>query len=131
MFDRIMVPIDGSKCSYKAEDMAISIAEKFGGTLVAVHIIDEQLINPFEILEEEGNEILEKAGEKGQKHGVTVEKVLIVGTPTHDMVKIVEKTRSDLLVIGTHGKTGISKILMGSVAENALKSVKIPVLLVR
>jgi nucleotide-binding universal stress UspA family protein len=131
MFNRIMVPTDGSKCSLKAEDMAITIAQKFDAKLVAVHIIDEQLIYPFEILEEEGNKILEKAAKKGREQGVEVEQVLIVGNPTHDMAKIVEKTRANLLVIGTHGKTGLSKLLMGSVAESALKSVKIPVLLVR
>jgi nucleotide-binding universal stress UspA family protein len=131
MFERIMIPTDGSKCSLKAEDVAITIAQKFESTLVAVHVIDEKLINPFEVLEEEGNKILDEAAEKGRKQSVEVEKVLIVGSPTHDMAKIVEKTRSDLLVIGTHGKTGLYKILMGSVAESALKSVKIPVLLVR
>ena len=131
MFNRILIPTDGSKCSFKAEDVAINIAQKFDGTLVAVHVIDEKLIYPFEVMEEEGNRILAEAAEKGQKQGVEVEQVLIVGNPAHDMAKIVEKTRTDLLVIGTHGKTGLSKILMGSVAESALKSVKIPVLLVR
>ena len=126
-----MVPTDGSKCSLKAEDVAITIAQKFNGKLVAVHIIDEQLIYPFEILEEEGNKILDSVAEKGRRQDVEVEQVLIVGNPTHDMAKIVEKTRADLLVIGSHGKTGLTKILMGSVAESALKSVKIPVLMVR
>lgn len=131
MFKRIMIPTDGSKYSYKAEDVAISVAQKFDAKLMVVHIIDEHLIYPFEDLEAEGNKILEEAAEKAQAEGVEVEQVLIVGTPTHDMAKIVEKTRADLLVIGTHGKTGLTKILMGSVAESALKSVKIPVLLVR
>jgi nucleotide-binding universal stress UspA family protein len=47
------------------------------------------------------------------------------------MEKIVKKTNSDLVVIGTHGKTGLEKLVMGSVAENALKTVKVPVLLVK
>jgi nucleotide-binding universal stress UspA family protein len=131
MFSRILVPTDGSKYSKKAEDVAISIASKFDGKLLVVHIIDEHLIYPFEDLEAEGNQILEEAAKKAQAQDVDVEQVLLVGTPTHDMAKIVEKTRADLLVIGTHGKTGLTKILMGSVAESTLKSVKIPVLLVR
>ncbi|HTX61073.1 MAG TPA: universal stress protein [Methanobacterium sp.] len=131
MFKRIMVPTDGSKCSLKAEDVAISIAEKFNSQMVAVHIIDEKLINPFELLEEEGNNILDRAEEKAREQGLEMEKVLIVGNPAHDMAKITEKTRADLLVIGTHGKTGLTKILMGSVAENALKTVKIPILLIK
>lgn len=131
LFKTIMVPTDGSKFSLKAEDVAISVAKNFKGKLVVVHIIDEKLIYPFEVLEEEGNAILDKAAIKGEKQGVYVEKVLIVGNPVHDMAKIVERTGADLVVIGTHGKTGLTKILMGSVAENTLKTVKVPVLLVK
>lgn len=131
MFQRILVPSDGSKCSLKAEDVAISIAEKFNSTLLVVHVIDEKLINPFEVLEEEGNKILDDAVIKAREKGIEVEPVLIVGNPVHDMVKITEKTRADLLVMGTHGKSRISKIFMGSVAENAIKNVKIPVLLIK
>lgn len=131
MFETIMVPTDGSKCSLKAEDIAISIAKNFKAKLVVVHIIDEKLIYPFEVLEEEGNTILDEAARKGKDEGVDVEQVLIVGSPAHDMEKIVEKTGADLVVIGTHGKTGIRKILMGSVAESTIKTVKVPVLLVK
>ncbi len=126
-----MVPTDGSKCSLKAEDIAISIAKNFKAKLVVVHVIDEKLIYPFEVLEEEGNTILDEAARKGKDEGVDVEQVLIVGSPAHDMEKIVEKTGADLVVIGTHGKTGIRKILMGSVAESTVKTVKVPVLLVK
>lgn len=131
MFETIMVPTDGSKCSLKAEDIAISIAKNFKAKLVVVHIIDEKLIYPFEVLEEEGNKILDEAARKGKDEGVDVEQVLIVGSPAHDMEKIVEKTGADLVVIGTHGKTGIRKILMGSVAESTIKTVKVPVLLAK
>lgn len=131
MFETIMVPTDGSKCSLKAEDIAISIAKNFKAKLVVVHVIDEKLIYPFEVLEEEGNTILDEAARKGKDEGVDVEQVLIVGSPAHDMEKIVEKTGADLVVIGTHGKTGIRKILMGSVAESTVKTVKVPVLLVK
>jgi nucleotide-binding universal stress UspA family protein len=131
VFETIMVPTDGSKCSLKAENIAISIAKNFKAKLVVVHVIDEKLIYPFEVLEEEGNTILDEAARKGKDEDVDVEQVLIVGSPAHDMEKIVEKTGADLVVIGTHGKTGIRKILMGSVAESTIKTVKVPVLLVK
>lgn len=131
MFNKIMVPSDGSKYAEKAEDMAISLAEKLGSSVVAVHVIDEKLIYPFDIMEEEGNDILSKIHEKGSAKGVKVDEVLIFGNPRHDMKKIAEKSGADLLVIGSHGKSGLEKILMGSVAENAIKTVEIPVLLVK
>ena len=82
-------------------------------------------------MEEEGEKILEKAVLKGRDQGVEVETVLIVGNPARDMVKIVEKTGADLVVIGSHGKTGLEKLLLGSVAENVIKTVNVPILLVK
>ena len=131
LFERIMVPTDGSDFAARSEDIAIEIAKKFNSTIVAVHIIDDKLIYPFEVLEDEGKSILKKVKEKAEKEKVTIQDVLIVGSPTHDMAKIVRKTETDLVVIATHGKTGLEKLILGSVAESALKSVNKPVLLVK
>ena len=131
MFERIMIPSDGSEFAARSEDFALEIAKKFNSTLVAVHIIDDKLIYPFEVLEDEGIAILKKIRERAEKEEVTFEDVLIVGSPTHDMEKIVKKTEADLVVIGTHGKTGLEKLILGSVAESALKTVKVPVLLIK
>jgi nucleotide-binding universal stress UspA family protein len=131
LFDRIMIPSDGSEFAARSEDFAMEIAKKFNSTLVAVHIIDDKLIYPFEVLEDEGIAILKKIREKAEKEEIAFEDVLIVGSPTHDMEKIVKKTEADLVVIGTHGKTGLEKLILGSVAESALKTVKVPVLLIK
>ena len=131
MFERIMFPTDGSEYAARSEDFVMEIAKKFGSTVVAVYIIDDKLIYPFEVLEDEGKSILNKVTERGQVEDVKVEEVLIVGSPTHDMAKIVKKTNSDIVIIGTHGKTGLEKLILGSVAESALKTVKVPVLLVK
>lgn len=130
MFKRIMVPTDGSEQAQKAEDIAIELAEKLGARVVAVHIMDEKLIYPFEVLEEEGKSILAKVQEKGKKRGVQVDEILIYGNPIHDMKKIAERSKTDLIIMG-HGKSGFEKFLMGSVAESTLKNVKIPVLIVK
>jgi nucleotide-binding universal stress UspA family protein len=131
LFERIMVPTDGSEFAARSENFAFEIAKKFNATLVAVHIIDDKLIYPFEVLEDEGKFILKEVRERAEKEELTIEDVLIVGSPIHDMAKIVKKTNSDLVVIGTHGKTGLEKLILGSVAESALKTVQVPVLLVK
>jgi nucleotide-binding universal stress UspA family protein len=131
MFKNIMVPTDGSKFADKAADIAIEMAKKFDARVTAVHVIDDKLIYPFEVLEEEGKTVLNQVQEKGKDKGVQVDEILIVGSPTRDMEKIVEKADADIIVIGTHGKTGLEKLLMGSVAENTLKTVKVPVLIVK
>ena len=131
MFERIMFPTDGSEYAARSEDIVMEMAKKFGSTVVAVNIIDDKLIYPFEVLEDEGKAILSHVSERGKNEAVTVEEVLIVGSPTHDMEKIVKKTEADVVVIATHGKTGLEKFILGSVAESALKTVKVPVLLVK
>ena len=83
-----MYPTDGSEFASRSEDVAIEISKKFNSTLVAVHIIDDKLIYPFEVLEDEGKSILKKVRERAEKDGLTFEDVLIVGSPTHDMAKL-------------------------------------------
>lgn len=131
MFEKIMVPIDGSDFAEKAEDVAIEMAKKFNSKLVAVHVVDDKLIYPFEVLVEEGNKMLKKFKEKAEKENIPIKDVLIVGNPIQDMAKIVNKTEADLVVISTHGRTGLEKLFVGSVAESALKNVTKPVLLVK
>ncbi len=131
MFKRILVPSDGSKHAKKAADKAIQLAKILDAEIVAVHVIDEKLIQPFEVLEEEGMEILHQIQKKGESAGVEVSEVLLLGNPGHDMKKISNKTEADLIVIASHGRTGLEKILMGSVAENTLKTADIPVLLIK
>ncbi|MDI6644437.1 MAG: universal stress protein [Methanobacteriaceae archaeon] len=131
MFETILVPTDGSRYASKAEDVAIELAKKLNARIVAVHVIDEKLIYPYSVLEEEGNKILKNVREKGETEGVNVDEILIVGNPLHDMDKIAKKSHADTIVIGTHGKSGLEKLLMGSVAESTIKSTDIPVLLVK
>ncbi|MCG2829062.1 universal stress protein [Methanothermobacter sp. K4] len=131
MFERIMVPTDGSEYAAKAEDLAIELAGRLGSVVVAVHVIDEKLIYPFDVLEDEGKEILAAVQRKGREAGVQVDEVLVFGSPAHDMKKIAEKTGADLVVIASHGRSGLEKLLMGSVAETTLKTVEVPVLLVK
>ena len=126
-----MIPTDGSKFAARSEDVTMEIAKKFNSTVVAVHIIDDKLIYPFEVLEDEGKSILKKVRERAEKEDLAIEEVLFVGSPIHDMAKIVKKTKSDLVIIGTHGKTGLEKLILGSVAESALKTVQVPLLLVK
>lgn len=131
MFDNIMVPTDGSEYAQRAEDMALAMAKELDSKVVAVHIIDDKLIYPFEVLEDEGKTILNNVQKKGQKTGVEVHEILIVGSPLHDMKKIAQKAGADLVVISPHGKSGLEKLLMGSVAENTIKKIDLPILLVK
>ncbi|MGB9937197.1 MAG: universal stress protein [Methanobacterium sp.] len=131
MFKTILVPTDGSEFAQRAEDVAIDIAAKYGGKIIGTYVIDDKLIYPYEVLEEEGRSILKNLSNKAKKEGVVVDEILVVGNPGKDLVIITRRMKPDLVVIGTHSKKGLEKILLGSVAENILKSVEPPVLLVK
>jgi nucleotide-binding universal stress UspA family protein len=131
MFEKILVPTDGSEYADRAVEVALSLARELGSRVVALHVLDEKLIMPFEILEEEGQNILEGVRRRGEEREVPVDEIIIFGNPRHDMAKISTKSGADLVIIGTHGRTGVEKLLMGSVAENALKTVEVPVMLVK
>ncbi|HML06333.1 MAG TPA: universal stress protein [Methanobacterium sp.] len=131
MFETILVPTDGSEFAQRAENVAISIASKYNARITGAYVIDEKLIYPYEVLEEEGKNILKNLSSNAKKEGVTVDEILVVGNPAKDLVTIIRRMKPDLVVIGTHSKKGLEKLLLGSVAENVLKTVEAPVLLVK
>jgi nucleotide-binding universal stress UspA family protein len=131
MFNSILVPTDGSEFAQRAEDTAIDIASRFGARIIGAYVIDEKLIYPFEVLEGEGKKILKNLSLKAKKEGIIVDEILVVGNPAKDIVTIIKRMKPDLVVIGTHSKKGLEKLLLGSVAENVLKKVSPPVLLVK
>jgi nucleotide-binding universal stress UspA family protein len=131
MFKIILVPIDGSEFAQRAEDIAISIAAKYDARIIGAYVIDDKLIYPYEVLEDEGKSILKNLSLKANKEDVVVDEILVVGNPAKDLVTIIKRMKPDLVVIGTHSKKGLEKLLLGSVAENILRSVEPPVLLVK
>ena len=131
MFKNIMVPSDGSKYSKKAEDAAIELAKKLNSKITAVYVIDEKMIFPYEVLEDEGNKILGKIAEKGKNAGVEVVEELITGDPLRDMKTIAKKANVDSIIISPHGKNKMEKFIFGSVADRIIKTFEIPVILIR
>ena len=131
MFKTILVPTDGSEFAGRAEDVAISMANKYEARIVGVYVIDEKLIYPYDVLEDEGKVLLKNLSDKAKKDGVVVDEILVFGNPAKDLITITKRINPDIVVIGTHGKEGLEKLLLGSVAESILKSVEAPVLLVK
>jgi nucleotide-binding universal stress UspA family protein len=143
----ILLPTDGSECSAKAMAYALSLAKRYGGRVVALHVIDrrweEQTRAAFvevgqdltqkirEGYAEEARRILQAVAEAAAKAGVPVETRTITGIPFDDIVRIGAELAADLIIMGTHGRTGISHLLLGSVAERVVRRAPCPVLTVR
>jgi len=143
MFDRILVPIDGSSTSSAGLDEAIRLAKLTGGLLRLVHVLDELAFTGG--MEVYGAEVLKRLREGGQKVLAEGERVAKAGgTPVEtklfesygdslaDLVaKEAAEWPADLIVIGTHGRRGLRRALLGSDAEQIARHATVPVLLLR
>jgi len=144
-YQRILVPVDGSATSGRALQEAIKLAgDKI--QLRLVHVIEEIYLLDTEgyafidhvALEEAvrhtGERVLAQAAEEAQRLGVTAETVLLEADGKRVADVIDGEARNwpaDLIVIGTHGRSGLSRLLLGSVAEGVVRATLVPVLLVR
>ena len=146
MYERILVPIDGSTTATRGLEEAIAMAKLVHASLRLIHVVDEL---PFvlsteamtawsgdmmTLLRESGEAILKKGKEQVETAGVPVDAVLhdtFQGRVSDLVVKEARDWKADLIVIGTHGRRGPSRLLMGSDAEQILRLAPTPVLLVR
>lgn len=143
-YKRILVPVDGSPTGAAGLKAAISLARQTGATLRLVHVVDEQAAFAFpdggvslgpliDSLKAGGRRILERAGKTAVAAGVRTETRMVVnfGQRIADgIVKEARRARSDLIVMGTHGRRGVRRALLGSDAEFVLRLSQVPVLLI-
>ena len=146
MYQRILVPIDGSATSDKGLDEAIALARLTGARLCLIHVLDNlsfatgyetcavytDSVLPF--ARQAGDRILQEGSARAAARGVQVETRLIDDLLPRMSELVVEQTRAwqaDLIVIGTHGRRGAERVLLGSDAEQIMRLAPVPVLLVR
>jgi nucleotide-binding universal stress UspA family protein len=144
MYDKILVPVDGSEISTRGLNEAINIAKVQGSHLRLVHIVNEFILhysyspglyatNLIESLVKEGREVLDVAEATAKREGVKTESVLLesIGGVAADLILAQAKTwQPDLIVMGTHGRRGLARLALGSDAENVVRAATVPVLLV-
>lgn len=147
MYSRIIVAVDSSHASNHALDEAVKIAKASNATLRIIHVLDDLSIslaaNPYagyytgeliETMRRRGEKLLEQASAQATAAGVPVETILVddLGLPVEE--RIIEAARewcADLIVMGTHGRRGVKRAMLGSSAEGVLRTSPVPVLLVR
>ncbi len=140
LFNKIVLAVDGSEISRNAVKYAIELARQSNGTIIAIHVIppidvmDIETFNPEKILEglkEEGKKILSEVDELAAKAGVKVQTSIETGVPFEKICAVAEALGCDLILMGSHGRTGIGKVLIGSVTERVISRATCPVLVVR
>ena len=147
MYRRILVPIDGSSTSALGLDEAIRLAKNQHAKLRLVHVVDEfavtqnydgiGFINAGDVIDslhDWGKQTIERAVALARRHGVKAESVMfesLAGRVSDQILGEAKKWRADLIVMGTHGRRGVNRLVLGSDAEVVLRSTPVPVLLVR
>lgn len=145
MYSRILVPVDGSSCSLKGLNEALQLANLLNARILVLHVVNELISEPalalaeyhdnlIQSMREAGRETLANAQAIAREQGADVEIKLIETTGVRASDCIVDAARlwgADLIVMGTHGRRGMSRLTMGSDAELVVRSAPVPVLLVR
>lgn len=146
-FKKIICPIDFSKSSRRILETAYTLAQQFGSKLLLVHVVppiptlgpppefsmpDPTAFNieayQKELREAAGKE-LEKMIKMGRESGVRVETTVKLGNPAEGIMRLSQDKKADLIIISTHGKTGLLSRLFGSVTETVVRHSPCPVLL--
>lgn len=142
LYKNILLPTDFSKGSEEAYEHAKDIAKLMGAKVHLLHVIQpvvyptgielahESLINLESDLEKIGEENLNKVSERLKTVGVESKNTILMGKPSEQIMEYVNKYNIDLVVIATHGSSGIEHFLFGSTTEKVIRKVQCPVLVV-
>ena len=146
MFQRILVPVDGSHTAELGLNLAIGMARESGATLYVLHVVPEFIVMQdaiggamyadrlLEGMREAGRQTLAKAEAKVRAKKLKYRAILIEEPAVRVSEVIVsqaKKVKADVIVLGTHGRRGLQRMVMGSDAEGVVREAPVPVLLVR
>ncbi|WP_458189201.1 universal stress protein [Haladaptatus sp. NG-WS-4] len=139
MYDTILVPTDGSEGSERAVELAIDLATTYDATLHPLHVIDVNMLaieDEFETilssLEDSAQEMVDDVVERATNAGVsTTEGFFDLGVPYKVILDYADEHDIDLIVMGTHGRTGLDRYLLGSITEKVVRTSDVPVLTAR
>lgn len=147
MYDTILVPTDGSKVAEKAVEHSIDLAQKYDAKLHALYVVDTDAVDiglgteqverikagkfgEMEELQNRAKKATNAVGEAAAEHGIEVIEDVAAGRPHRSIDEYAKKNDIDLIVMGSKGRSGVRRALLGSVTERTLRSTYIPVLVV-
>jgi nucleotide-binding universal stress UspA family protein len=148
MISKILVATDGSKVAWKAVEYAVELSKQTNATITLLYVIEKNfiiassvsnvgapthLIEPVgDYLRQVGEACLQQAEDVCKKHGISPQNVIRSGHPVEEIIKEAGKSKVDLIVLGSHGKSALKAAFIGSVAFGVIhENTKFPVLIVR
>ncbi|MFB6096034.1 MAG: universal stress protein [Haloferacaceae archaeon] len=139
MYDEILVPTDGSPAADRAVEHAIDLATQYGARVHALYVVDANAYSTLEAgtdvvinaLEEEGEAAVAEVAERAEEAGVEAVTEVETGTVHRTILDYADEHDVDLIVMGTHGRRGLDRYLLGSVTEKVVRTADMPVLTIR
>lgn len=138
MYDIILIPTDGSEEAEIAVDYATSLAEKYDAEIHVLYVADVRVSstgdmwsNMLGALEEVGEDATERIAEQAEELGLEATTEVVRGIPHNEINQYVRENNIGLIAMGTHGRTGLDRMLLGSVTEKVIRTSEAPVLTVR
>lgn len=141
MYDAILVPTDGSETIDGTLSHAIRMASDTGATIQALFVVDTRVIHATsgelretlaDDLAEQGTAAVEHIADRAEEAGLEVETAVRKGTPDKEIITYADEHDTDVIVIGTHGKTPREKLQsLGSVSERVVDTAEIPVFVIK
>jgi nucleotide-binding universal stress UspA family protein len=139
MYNKILVPTDGSTGMKSVVDHAAGLAALHDATLYGLYVVNTASLNdlPMDTSWEGLSQALEEEGQEGLAAfedwagDVPVETTIREGSPSTEIVEYAAEQSCDVVVMGTHGRSGVNRLLLGSVAERVVRTSQTPVLTIR
>ncbi len=143
MYKRILIATDGSDKSRIAAEEGVELAKAIGADVIVLNVVNEVVVasairqlgsDRKEVegkLKIAGQKAIDEIKKKAEAAGVKAEPILRIGVPANTVIEVSEAKKADLIVMGSHGESGASKLLIGSVVQKVLYWATIPVLVVR
>lgn len=138
MYDRILFPTDGSGGADQALEHVLDIASAHGTTVHLLNVADttrDSLTRVqgeiIDVLEREGEDLLDDVAERARKRGVETVSTVLQGEPYRTIVEYADEYDIDLIVMPTHGRSGLQRLLLGSTTERVVRRAEVPVLTIR
>lgn len=141
MYKRILLPLDGSPLAEQALPHAIALAEHYHSELILMRVLiplpspptttEAALQRATEEMAILAREYLERVAAGIREHGIPVQMITIGGRPHYQILQYSETNQVDLIVMCSHGQSGLSRWMIGSVADRVIRGANVPVLLVR
>lgn len=138
---KILIPTDGSECSSRATEAGISLAKVLGAEIYAIYAIDPIIVDELtkgigtpdikKELREKGERYLNYVVKSAEKAGLKANAILAEGEPHDQIIHYAKIKGIDMIVMGTYGRRGTKRILIGSVTERVIEYAPCPVLVVR